>query len=145
MSHRFAVAVVGHDRPGIVALVCGQLAEAGCSLEDVTTTILSGQFAMMLVGTASQPLAIEELRTRFREFDNDGLLSTVWQISEERLGAPEPSHVLSVYGGDRIGIVSTVSRVLADRGINITDMSCRLTEDGTYLVAVEIQFGADEA
>ena len=48
MGH-FSVSVVGKDRPGIVAEVSRILFEQGCNIEDSTCTILSGQFAMILV------------------------------------------------------------------------------------------------
>ena len=48
MGH-FALSVVGRDRPGIVAEVSRVLFELGCNIEDSTCTILSGQFAMILV------------------------------------------------------------------------------------------------
>ena len=46
---QFALSVVGVDRPGIVAEVSRVLFELGCNIEDSTCTILSGQFAMILV------------------------------------------------------------------------------------------------
>ena len=46
---QFALSVVGRDRPGIVAEVSRVLFELGCNIEDSTCTILSGQFAMILV------------------------------------------------------------------------------------------------
>ena len=48
MGH-FSLSVVGRDRPGIVAEVSRVLFELGCNIEDSTCTILSGQFAMILV------------------------------------------------------------------------------------------------
>jgi glycine cleavage system transcriptional repressor len=53
---RFALSVFGRDRPGIVAAVTRVLADAGCNLEDTSTTILRGHFAMMLVVTGPDDL-----------------------------------------------------------------------------------------
>jgi glycine cleavage system transcriptional repressor len=54
--------------------------------------------------------------------------------------------VLTVFGGDRPGIVSAVTRVLADAGGNITDLTTRLTGDLYLLVAeVEVPNAVDEA
>jgi glycine cleavage system transcriptional repressor len=49
-----AVTVIGNDRPGIAAGVTRVLYETGCNLEDVTSTILRGHFAMMLVVRPSE-------------------------------------------------------------------------------------------
>ena len=41
--------VIGQDRPGIISQVTGCLFQTGCNLEDVSMTILEGQFAMILI------------------------------------------------------------------------------------------------
>ncbi len=46
---RCVVWTLGADRPGIAAAVTGPLLELGGNLEDCSMTILSGQFAMVLV------------------------------------------------------------------------------------------------
>ncbi len=38
----YALALVGVDRPGIVASITGALAAGGCNLEDVSTSLLRG-------------------------------------------------------------------------------------------------------
>ena len=66
---------------------------------------------------------------------------------------PEPdpdrtgtAYVLTVHGGDRPGIVSAVTRVLAQANGNITDLTTRLTGDLYVLVAeVDLPAGVDEA
>ena len=40
----------------------------------------------------------------------------------------EATHFISAAGPNRVGIVATLSRVLADHGANITEMSTRLLE-----------------
>ena len=54
MAH-FAVIAIGADRPGIVAALTGALFEAGGNLEDVSSSILRGHFAIMLVVDARVP------------------------------------------------------------------------------------------
>lgn len=56
----YAVTVLGHDRPGIIAETTAGLAELGLNIEDSTMTLLRGHFAMMLLcrGTVEAP-AIE--------------------------------------------------------------------------------------
>ena len=45
MGTSFAITVVGHDRPGIIAEVTGALADLGGNLEDSSMTLLRGHFA----------------------------------------------------------------------------------------------------
>jgi glycine cleavage system transcriptional repressor len=46
--------------------------------------------------------------------------------------------VLSVHGADQVGIVAAMTRVLADHGANITDLTTRLAGD-LYLLIAEAQ------
>src|SRR5256714_15505626 len=47
-TDHYAMALIGVDRPGIVASVTGALAGLGCNLEDVSTSLLRGHFAMVV-------------------------------------------------------------------------------------------------
>ena len=49
--------------------------------------------------------------------------------------------MLSVHGADRLGIVAAMTRVLADAGGNITDLTTRLA--GTlYVLVAEVELPA---
>ncbi len=119
-----AVTAIGADRPGIVAQLAETLFEAGGNLEDVTSTILRGHFAMMFVVDSPEPA--DRLSTVLS--DAMGPLGVTVSVRDIETGRPEstgPSHSLSVYGADRTGIVAGVARALSDAGVNITDLSCR--------------------
>ena len=132
MAH-LAVTAVGADRPGIVAAVTGVLVRHGCNLEDTSMSILRGHFAMMLVvdGPAGlDPAALEAaLAEHTAAFD---LLVVVRPIHDAGAAAsPEGEEwTFSVYGADRPGIVHGVASALADKGINIVDLTTRLTSWG---------------
>ena len=121
-----AVTAIGRDRPGIIARVTGLLHEQGCNLEDSTMTILGGQFAMMvLLRTAVSARDLENVLAA-GTLDLD-LFVAVRPVGEGAVSAPA-THVLSVYGSDRPGIVHAVTRELADRGVNVTDVTTRTLE-----------------
>ena len=42
------VTVIGQDRVGIIAAVCGKLAELNVNILDITQTILKGNFTMVI-------------------------------------------------------------------------------------------------
>ena len=42
------VTVIGRDRVGIIAAVCGKLAELDVNILDITQTILKGNFTMVM-------------------------------------------------------------------------------------------------
>ena len=139
-----AITVVGHDRPGIIADTTGRLAELGLNIEDSSMTLLRGHFAMTLVcAGAVGPRAVQDALAPL-EVDGD-LTVTVRALPDEQ--PPEPSGtpwVLTVHGGDRPGIVSAVTAVVAAAGGNITDLTTRLSGDLYLLVAeLDLPAGAD--
>lgn len=55
------VTVVGNDKVGIIAKVSAFLAERGINIEDISQTILSGNFVMMMMvdlSMSSKPLSV---------------------------------------------------------------------------------------
>ena len=51
---------------------------------------------------------------------------------------PEPSHVVTVYGVDHPGIVHAVTSALAQRGVDITDLTTRVLSEGIYALMMEV-------
>ena len=126
-STHAAVSVIGIDRPGIVTAVTRVLYELGANLEDATSTILSGHFAMMLIVSLPSGRTAETVERELAAVGKDmDLVVTVRRVEEAHLEVPEPSHVISVYGGDRPGIVYRVAEHLSSRDVNITDLSSRV-------------------
>ncbi|MEV4411585.1 ACT domain-containing protein [Catellatospora sp. NPDC049609] len=132
-----AVTVIGPDRTGIVADVAEALARLGANLTDSTMTRLRGHFAMTLICSATAGAA--EVEAALRPLSADGqLLVTVRDVgpdeSPHNAGLP---YLLSVHGADRLGIVAAVTRVVAEMGGNITDLSTRLVGP-LYLLVAEV-------
>lgn len=123
---KFAVAVVGRDRPGIAAAVARALFESRANIEDSRMSILGGYFAMMLVVSLEDG---DDLNERLDAVRGElGLehahAAPIEDTSDE--ARPAPTHVLTVYGADHPGIVAAVSDVLATRGVNIDDLVTRV-------------------
>ncbi|MDR0909534.1 MAG: ACT domain-containing protein [Spirochaetaceae bacterium] len=67
-SHKAIVTVVGTDQVGIIAKVSGFLATKDVNIEDISQTVLSGRFVMMMsvdLSKTSQSISVikEELNT----------------------------------------------------------------------------------
>ncbi len=134
------MALVGEDRPGIVAALTGELLELGCNLEDLMTGLLSGHFAMMLVCSAPEASRRGQLESRLRPLaERMGLSLSLWDLVGEP-HASAPGHLLTIYGPDRAGIVHRAARALAEAGANICDMTCRLApgDPPLYLVTMDV-------
>ncbi len=139
----FAVTIIGKDRPGIVADAAEVLYRLGCNVEDSSCTMLGGDFAMILIVSHEKPFAKARLADEFRTLQEMGLSVQVRALHEDEVCYRPPRGELclvSVYGSDRPGIVYRVTRELADRGINITDLNTRLIgskEEPVYVMMLE--------
>jgi glycine cleavage system transcriptional repressor len=137
-----AITVIGHDRPGIIAETTRVLADLGLNIEDSTMTLLRGHFAMMLIcaGDATS----EQIESALAPMTGDGSLNvSVREVPQEPVqGAVGPTYVLTVHGGDRAGIVSTVVGEVARVGGNVTDLTTRLSGD-LYVLVAEVDLPAD--
>ena len=130
--NRVALTFIGKDQPGIIAEVCRILFKAGCNIEDTTMTLLENEFAMILI--ADIPSARQEAQLK----NSFGLLKKKWGL--DCFSKKVTSHVkrgdkhlpgattcvVSVAGKDRTGIVYETSRVLAQHGLNITDLNSKI-------------------
>ena len=141
-----AVTAIGNDRPGIVAAVTKVLYDHGCNLEDATSTILRGHFAITLVVRGGEG-GSDALEADLGPVAEDlGLVVTVRPVEEAATGVVEPTHVVSVYGGDRPGIVYRVSEALAGTGANVTALSSRVigSDRPVYALLMEVAAGSEE-
>lgn len=132
--NELAITVIGQDRPGIVADVAEVLARVGANLTDSTMTRLRGHFAMTLVCTG--PTAAEAEAALALLAEDGRLLTTVRGVGGDSTSTTggEP-YLMAVHGADRLGIVAAVTRVLAEAGGNVTDLTTRLTGPLYVLVA----------
>ncbi len=145
MTH-LAITAIGVDRPGIVAGLTEALRDAGGNLEDVSSTILRGHFAMMLIVNVPGGLSAADVERTLGEAA--GALGVEVTVRDVEAGAPErpdATHVLTAYGSDRPGIVAGMARLLADRGVNITDLSCRLVGEERPVYAMTAEISLPEA
>ena len=62
------ITVIGRDKPGIIAEVSGLLAEISVNIEDISQTIMSGNFTMIMsVDLGTSKVALAELSQLMRE------------------------------------------------------------------------------
>jgi glycine cleavage system transcriptional repressor len=140
----YALAAIGRDRPGIVAAVAKVLYEQGCNVEDASMTLLRGNFAIQLVLAAPEEVGREELEAALGAVATElGLQMSVRKV-EDTADVPHPSHILTVYGADRPGILYRVTEALAAARINITDLNSRLVGATTPVYAVMLELAVPD-
>jgi glycine cleavage system transcriptional repressor len=140
----FAVTIISKDRPGIVADTTEVLLRLGCNIEDSSCTMLGGDFAMILIVSHAKPFLKVQLADEFRALhERTGLTVQVRHLTESEICPVRDEGelcLISVYGSDQPGIVYRVTRALADRRVNITDLNTRLIgsrEEPVYVLMLE--------
>lgn len=132
MRH-YALSGVGRDRPGIVAAVTEVLLRHSLNIEDSQATILRGHFTMMLVVAVPDAADVEALTgdlVAVRErLELEAL--TLSELTElDPASEAAPSHIVTLYGADHPGIVHAATSALAERGVDVTDMTTKLAGEG---------------
>lgn len=122
---KIVISVLGYDRPGIVAAVAQFLFEQHCNIEDVSQTILQTEFAGIFIAAMPDRVAEQQLLAAMQEqlapmglsvFIKAVHSGTEWAVVES-----EP-FVITTLGPDRLGLVAGITRLLADFGVNITNL-----------------------
>lgn len=128
MSH-FALTIIGRDRAGIVSQVTEILYHLGCNIADSSSSILGGQFSMILIISNPKIKEKSDFGDAFAPLEESGLsvfIRTLKPGGEQRPQLPGEICLISVYGADKPGIVYRVAKELGDRLVNITDLNTKL-------------------
>jgi len=111
--------VVGDDRPGLVDAVTRFVLECGANLEDSRMVNLHGQFAMMMLLDAAEPV-FDCLRARLPELrESVRVRAELTPAGAARPQAAAIPYRLTASGMDHPGLVQPVAHLLGERGINI--------------------------
>lgn len=120
MRDTLVLTIIGPDRTGLVESVAARIASAGGNWEESRMARLAGQFAGILLVTI-EPERSDALMAGLRGLESAGLRVTV-QSTARGAQAAGSAIKLQVNGQDRPGIIRDVSRVLAERGINVEEL-----------------------
>jgi glycine cleavage system transcriptional repressor len=128
MKRWMLLSAIGSDRPGLVAELASLIYDSGANLEDSRMTILGTDFAVILLCSASAPDAADRIAVGAKRLERDHGLTILLRSLEGERRPPVPAPGTKLYrveaaGEDRAGIVSGLCRVLADRGVNIAELS----------------------
>jgi len=143
MREWILISVFGRDRPGIVANVSRVLYRGGGNIEELSQTAIKGQFAMILIASASRPDSLaglkDELGILSRELDLEINLRKIQEEDMVPFDSEETEpFILTVRGEDRPGLVYGITEVLAERGINITNLDAKTARVGQRLEYIQL-------
>jgi glycine cleavage system regulatory protein len=121
MRTTLLLTLVGTDRTGLVESLAARIAAGGGNWEEGRLARLAGQFAGVVLVTIDSART-DALIASLRELEASGLQVTARPVTPPA-AAPTGTHVrLAITGGDRPGIIRDVSRVLAERGVNVEEL-----------------------
>ncbi|MAE93984.1 MAG: hypothetical protein CL910_04935 [Deltaproteobacteria bacterium] len=128
MQRWFILSAIGRDRPGLVAELARLVLECDANIEDSRMTILGSDFAVILLCSSGDSDAGDRLAVGAKQLERDHGLTILLRHLE---GGPRPAvpapgtqlYRVQAAGEDRAGIVAGICGVLADRGINIVELS----------------------
>jgi glycine cleavage system transcriptional repressor len=114
--------------------------------------MLGGEFAMILIISLKKPYSKARLLDELKPIcDSLGMTLGVRTLHSDEVARQEPDGeicMVSVYGADQPGIVYRVTKELAARNINITDLNTKLigTEaEPVYVLMLEIALPEGES
>jgi glycine cleavage system transcriptional repressor len=130
---RYLLTAQAADRPGVVATVSGVVAEHGWSVEDASMTRLAGRFAMLLVLNVPDGLGVatsvkDYIAARLDPVDVRFTVEPVEHASledDENPISDGTPWTVTVYGSDRPGIVSAITKAMARHSVNIDNLATR--------------------
>ncbi len=128
--------ISGARLPGVVAAVSRILEENGCNIEEVTQTILSGEFAAIFVVAAPDGTDAESLRQNLSASLAEAKVDLSVLVRPAIKGQwgqnlhCEP-FVVTADGPDKPGLIAAMSRVFARHDVNIESLKAILGEGGT--------------
>jgi len=140
MGKYFLISAFGEDKSGIVASVSKVLYENGFNLEDSTMSRLGGEFTIMLIVYTDKDITSKEIQNLFEPIINQlGLNIYVKEIKyNPKKQSKDKIYRIVVYGADKPGIVYNVAKLLADKKINIIDMTTEKSGD-LYVLITEVE------
>jgi glycine cleavage system transcriptional repressor len=152
MKQWFALSAIGRDRPGIVADLAELIYECDCNLEDSSMTILGSEFAVLLLLTGEGADVQERLSAACKRLEWEKRLTVFFRPLEGEPISYAVSHrartlELQAVGVDKAGIVARIARCLADRRINVTQMSTTSRPEpgtGTPIYSMRIRMDVPE-
>lgn len=140
MTNNYAISVMAEDRVGIIHAVSQKISELGGNIADLSQTVLSSYFTMILLTSLPETVRKDQLIVKLKEADAQ--LGVELDISIKTLDVlptkqnatiAQNAYVLTASGKDRIGFVAAVTGFCAEHGINILDLDTRAV-DGTYMM-----------
>ena len=131
---KIAVSILGIDCPGVVYLVSSTLAAMKCNIEEISQTILKGQFAAIFIAERPEELTEDAIHSKLvKAIDaRDMSLSVIVRPLDEKAvyqGEEAEPFVITVDGIDSLNVVASFTHIFAESHVNIENMKALMSEN----------------
>jgi methionyl-tRNA formyltransferase len=123
------VSIVGPDRHGIVSALADRAQRYGANWAASRMTRLAGDFAGMVHFEVPRENA-DALTSALRGLESSGMQVLISQSDGAEIPDSIKSVELELVGDDRVGIVSSLTRILAERGVSIESIHTEIVRSG---------------
>jgi phosphoserine phosphatase len=131
---RISLSAIGMDSPGLVSKISTRIFDLGGNIVDVDETCRRGLFSIFLIiDFTSSASSMEEIAHTMQSVEEDTGLKVVLGRCEGKEafdGTERESHLVTVLGPDRPGLIAGISTFFHRLGINIE--SCRMIARGAF-------------
>ena len=127
MQQLMVISALGSDRPGIVQSLSRAVLDQQGNILDSRMTVLGGEFAVLMLVSASDDSLTRLESTREQLEQELDLLITLKRTQRRSEQAAALPYDVEVVAMDNPGIVHEIANFFSTRGINIDDLST-----GTY-------------
>ena len=141
---RYIVSITACDRSGIIAGISQGIVDLGGNIHAASQTVHQGYFAMIILVQFEREITDTEIADRI--VSSTGRSDLHVYAAPYRPPAPEPDEsgspfIVTSIGPDKPGILNTLSKYLANRGVNIDDLYC-VVEEGNFVVICQVTIPA---
>jgi glycine cleavage system transcriptional repressor len=142
---RYALTAIGRDKAGIVGAVTKALYEHDCNIEDSSMTTLQDEFAIILIMSAPDTSVEGDINKTLKAVEEEFSLSIHLKMIDEKSHkkTPPSTHIVTVSGYDKPGIVYKTTEFLAKWSINIKDLETKIVggeAQNIYIMLLEVHF-----
>ena len=123
------VSIVGTDRHGIVSSLADRAQRYGANWAASRLTRLAGEFAGMVHFEVPRENA-DALANALRGLESSGLQVVIAKSDGAKVSDAIKSVELELVGDDRVGIVSSLTKILAERNISIENIHTEIVRSG---------------
>jgi len=139
VKKQVVISVLSKDRPGIIADIANVIYELNGDLADMSQSVLSGFFSMIILANFDRNLPVDEITRKLDSLSTGPELTCVVKETGEKNNlagnqAKGDVYVVTAKGKNRTGLVAAMGSYCGGREINILGYETKLSGDAYYMM-----------